>query len=132
MTEVEISLAIEKVDDQDAWRRSAARRLKIPPSRLVSVFLLKKSVDARRAPVVFRLRLAVGLDTPLPPQEPDLHWLKVLPGEVRKVVIVGCGPVGMLVALRSIHLGLQPVVLDRGQAAFARRFLLAPFLWKGS
>ncbi len=131
MTEVEISLAIEKVDDQDAWRRSAARRLKIPPSRIVSVFLLKKSVDARRAPVVFRLRLAVGLDTPLPPQEPDLHRFNVLSGEARKVVIVGCGPAGMFAALRCIQLGLQPVVLERGKDASARRFDLAPILREG-
>ena len=52
--EVDVSLAVDKLDDQEAWRKAAARRLKISPSRIASVSLLKKSIDARKAPVRFR------------------------------------------------------------------------------
>jgi uncharacterized FAD-dependent dehydrogenase len=131
-TEVEITLAIEKVDDQDAWRRAAARKLKMPPVRIASLELLKKSIDARRAPVRFRLRLAVGIDAPQVPREPGKSEFASVSAQAKRVIIVGCGPAGMFAALRFLQLGYQPVILERGKDVSARRFDLAPILRKGT
>ncbi len=129
--EVEIGISIEKIDDQDAWRRAAARVLKIPPARIASVQLLKKSIDARGSPVKFRLRLEVGIEVALPPFDVPVPSYPPLPGRAKDVVIVGCGPAGMFAALRCIQLGLKPVVLERGKDVSARRFDLAPILREG-
>ena len=129
--EVDITLAIVKGEDQDAWRRAAARSLNLPPARVVSVELLKRSIDARKAPVRYRLRLRVGIDTPLPPEKPISPSFSRIPSQAGRVVIVGCGPAGMFAALRCIQLGLCPVILERGKDASARRFDLAPILREG-
>ena len=129
--EVDVSLALDKVDDQEAWRRAAARRLKISPARIASLSLLKKSIDARKAPVRFRLRLLVGIGMPLPPQEPQCPVFPEISSRARRVVIVGCGPAGMFAALRCLQLGLCPVILERGKDASTRRFDLAPILRQG-
>ncbi len=59
---VEVSLAPDDVEDEEAWRKAAARALKVPPKRIAGLRLRKKSIDARRRPVRFRLRLEVGVD----------------------------------------------------------------------
>ena len=71
--EVDITLGVDKGDDQEAWRRRVARRLRIPPVRVASLELLKKSIDARKVPVQYRLRLRVGIDESLPPGTVDLE-----------------------------------------------------------
>ena len=129
--EVDITLAVDKGDDQEAWRRAVARRLNFPPARVASVELLKRSVDARKAPVRFRLRLLVGIDSPLPPENPAPPSFSVLSPQARRVVIVGCGPAGIFAALRCIQLGLCPIILEQGKDVSARRFDLAPVLREG-
>ncbi|MAT46600.1 MAG: FAD-binding protein [Verrucomicrobiaceae bacterium] len=129
--EVDITLGVDKGDDQEAWRRVVARRLRMPPARVASLELLKKSIDARKVPVQYRLRLRVGIDEPLPPGEVESPSFSRLGGDVARVVIVGCGPAGIFAALRCIQLGLRPVILERGKDASARRFDLAPILREG-
>ena len=129
--EVDITLGVDKGDDQEAWRRVVARRLSMPPARVASLELLKKSIDARKVPVQYRLRLRVGIDEPLPPGEVESPSFPRLGGNVARVVIVGCGPAGIFAALRCIQLGLRPVILERGKDASARRFDLAPILREG-
>lgn len=129
--EVDVSLAIDKADDLDAWRRAAARKLKMPPVRIASMALLKKSIDARKAPVKFQLRLAVGIDAPLAAEETEPPRFPSVSSSAKRVVIVGCGPAGMFAALRCLQLGLQPIILERGKDASARRFDLAPILREG-
>lgn len=130
-TEVEIALAIEKVDDREAWKRAVARQLKLPPRRILDLRLLKKSIDARRAPVRFRLRLLVGIDRTLNPLPKPALSVPAVAQEAPRVIIVGCGPAGMFAALRCLELGLKPVVLERGKDASRRRFDLAPILRQG-
>ncbi len=129
--EVDVSLAVDKLDDQEAWRKAAARRLKVSPSRIASVSLLKKSIDARKAPVRFRLRLLVGIGAPVPQEEPRCPVIPEVSSQARRIVIVGCGPAGMFAALRCLQLGLCPVILERGKDVSARRFDLAPILREG-
>lgn len=130
-TEVEIRVSIEKVDDRDAWKRLAARKLKLPPRRIQALRLLKKSIDARRAPVRFRLRLQVGIDQELETLSMPERRVPTVGREAQRVVIVGCGPAGMFAALRCLELGLKPVILERGKDASRRRFDLAPILRQG-
>ncbi|MBJ07076.1 MAG: FAD-binding protein [Verrucomicrobiaceae bacterium] len=129
--EVDVSLALDKVEDQEAWRRAVARKLRVAPARIASVSLLKKSIDARKAPVRFRLRLQVGIGAALPPLEPERPVFPKVSSPSRRVLIVGCGPAGMFAALRCLQLGLCPVIVERGKDVSARRFDLAPLLRQG-
>ena len=129
--EVDITLALEKLEDQGAWRRAVARKIGIKPDRVASVELLKKSVDARKFPVRFQLRLLVGIDEKIPAEELAVPSFPQASESAPRVVVVGCGPAGMFAALRCLQLGLCPIILERGKDASARRFDLAPLLRQG-
>lgn len=129
--EVDITLALEKLEDQGAWRRAVARKIGIKPDRVASVELLKKSVDARKFPVRFKLRLLVGIDEKIPAEELTVPSFPQASESAPRVLVIGCGPAGMFAALRCLQLGLCPIILERGKDASARRFDLAPLLRQG-
>jgi len=88
--------------------------------------LLKRSVDARRRPVVGRVvaRLYESEDearahapAPAPRREVGVGAPSLL--------IVGAGPAGLFAALRALSLGVRPVVVERGRAVRDRRRDLA-------
>lgn len=129
--EVDITLALEKLEDQGAWRRAVARKIGVKPDRVASVELLKKSVDARKFPVRFKLRLLVGIDEKIPAEELIVPSFPQASESAPRVLVIGCGPAGMFAALRCLQLGLCPIILERGKDASARRFDLAPLLRQG-
>ncbi len=84
----------------------------------------KQSIDARKGQVKINLQLEIYIDTPIPQNNclidyPDVSQIN------KKVIIVGAGPAGMFAALRSIELGLKPILLERGKDVRARRRDLA-------
>ena len=129
---VDIILALDKGEDQVAWGRKVARKLRCHPKQIKEMRLLKHSIDARRKDLKVQLRIEVGVEMSLPP-EPEFHVnYKPVSDSARKIVIIGSGPAGMFAALRSIELGCKPIVLERGKDASARRFDLGPIMRKGT
>ena len=129
---VDIVVSVEKRENQQAWLRPVARKLKCHPKQIREMRLVKESIDARKNPVKFQLRVQVGVDEDLPAEEVPCYEAPKVAEDAPVVVIVGCGPAGMFAALRCLELGLKPIVLERGKDASARRFDLAPLLRKGT
>ena len=128
---VELVLSPTEASNELLWGARIARQLKVAPERVQEFRLLKRSLDARKRPVRFRLRLEVGVDQALE-SEPALTWAApVLKKEAEEIVIVGCGPAGMFAALRCLEMGYKPVILERGKDASSRRFDLGPILKEG-
>ncbi len=127
----DIILALEKSEDQDAWRKKLARKLRVHPKQIQEMRLVKHSIDARTRELKVQLRIEVGIGMGLP-AEPEYyaHYPQV-PTHAKRIIIVGCGPAGMFAALKAIELGCKPIVLERGKDASARRFDLAPILREG-
>lgn len=128
---VDIVLALEKSEDEEAWRKKAARKMRVHPRQIREMRLRKHSLDARQKDLKVQLRLEVGVDQALPPEPEYVADYPLVSAEAPNVIIVGCGPAGMFAALRSIELGYKPVLLERGKDASARRFDLAPILREG-
>lgn len=128
---VDIVVDLDRSEDEALWLKKAARKLGAPPKAISAIRLVKRSIDARRAPVRFQLRLEVARGGAFPVEPPLAPRFPRLGASARTVVIVGSGPAGMFGALRAIELGWKPVVLERGKDAMARRFDLAPILREG-
>lgn len=128
---VDIILPLNTSEDKKAWSYAVARKLRIPRERIRSLRLRKHSIDARKREIKVLLRLEVGIDDILPPDEPHIASYPSVKSSAPRVIIVGSGPAGLFAALRCLELRRIPIVLERGKDASARRFDLAPILREG-
>ncbi len=118
---IELDLILGYEDDPRAQRERAAELLEIDdPTRIRSIRIRKRSIDARQATVKVRMKAEVFVDEEAPEEAPPApSYPDVSAGE--PVVIVGAGPGGMFAALRMIELGLRPIIVERGKDVRARR-----------
>ncbi|MGB2186568.1 MAG: NAD(P)/FAD-dependent oxidoreductase [Akkermansiaceae bacterium] len=128
---VDIILSLERSEDQEAWRKKIARKLRVHPRQIQEMRLCKHSIDARRSEIKVQLRVEVGIGMNLPPEPSYQPDYPEVAASAKRIVIVGCGPAGMFAALRAIELGCKPIVIERGKDVSARRFDLAPILRQG-
>lgn len=120
LREVQIRITPEELAQEGAEKRAAAHALGVDSSRIFSMELLRRSIDARRKRPAYLLRYAVSLDEPPQDKAPFEPRFKEAGGG-RPVVIVGCGPAGLFAALKLLELGLKPIVLERGKEVRSRR-----------
>lgn len=87
--------------------------------------ILKKSIDARKSPVKFRLEIEINLDeTPLEPIHKPVYT-NLQPILNQHAIVVGFGPAGMFAALELLKWGIKPIVIERGKNVRERRRDLA-------
>jgi len=116
--QIEIIVPPEKIYEEGFFRYIASRKLGIRPEEISSVVPVRRSVDARKAPV-FHLLVDVYVGEQAPKNKPRYIYNPVEGN--KKVIIVGFGPSGMYAALRLIELGIKPIVLERGKDVQTRR-----------
>lgn len=129
--ETEIVLLPEQIEDEQARRMAVAKALQIPEENVTGVRILRKSIDARKNPVIFRLLVNAFIDEPFQEEQlPSPDYGEV--SDTHRVIIVGSGPAGLFAALRLIEYGIRPIVLERGKDVQARRRDLAAVQKKGT
>ena len=112
----------------------AARELKIPPERISRLTVSRKSIDARKKPVMYVYTVDVELAEEkklvrkLHNRNVSLFQPKqykfpgpMAPKECSRPVIVGTGPAGLFCGLMLARAGYRPVLLERGETARARK-----------
>ena len=119
--ELQLVVLPEEYVNQDILYQKIASALNTP---LPFEFrILKRSIDARKNPVKYQLKIQVFVD------EPMAHRKKsFIPKNVSKapeLLIIGAGPAGLFAALKAIELGLKPIIFERGKDVRARRRDLA-------
>jgi uncharacterized FAD-dependent dehydrogenase len=121
--ETEIVCTPGQQDDQEVLTRLAAAALKLSPTQITGIQVLKRSIDARGRRVVYRMQVRAYIQEVHHPETYTQQYPNVKNG--KPVIIVGAGPAGLFAALQCIEMGLKPIVLERGKAVKDRRRDLA-------
>ena len=109
---------------ENAIKRYLAEEQGIDQRTIISVRVLKKSIDARQRTIFVNLKIRVYINEV--PQDDEYEHTEYQNVEGRpQVVVVGEGPGGLFASLRLIELGLRPVVLERGKDVRERKMDLA-------
>lgn len=114
--ELALELGLDEPNDDAYLRTRVAKLLRISASDVPPLTLRKRSIDARRGSVRFRVLLELG--------GADEHEVGAPhPREVGApdVVIVGGGPGGLFCAYELARCGIGSIVLDRGKPVQPRR-----------
>lgn len=120
-TTVEVKLPPASLHDTAALSRAVSRQARVPEDRIETLTVSRRSIDARGARPVYRLRVELREKDESFTSEAPPHFVLRDVARATPVVIVGCGPAGMFAALELIELGLKPIILERGKDVRARR-----------
>lgn len=102
----------------------AAKLTGVAKNRIARVDIVKRSIDARHAPVMFNLTLGIHIDKiELPEPQFKAEYKNV--ADANSAVVVGAGPAGLFAALALIENGIKPIVLERGKSVEDRKKDLA-------
>lgn len=116
--QVELFIPPEKLYEQGFYRYIVSRKLGISPGEISAIVPIRRSIDARKAPV-FHMSVEVYIGEQPSKDRPKYVYKPV--DDKKKVIIVGFGPSGIYSALRLIELGIKPIILERGKDIQTRR-----------
>ena len=118
--EIQLRVTISEEKLEGILLKKAARSLKIDEQSITGIKVLRKSIDARKNPIIFNYKLSVYLKEKMP-EVPTYSFLYKDVSKAKEIHIIGFGPAGMYAALRCIELGFKPIVLERGKNVQDRR-----------
>ena len=136
----QLKLPIEH--NKEDLEKKVCKLLQIPPAKLYEIDILKRSLDARKMPLMYNYQLGVFADG----EEKIVKKLKnkdITMGKLIKYsfpdlgdealahrpVIIGAGPAGLFCAYMLAKAGFQPILLERGEAVEERQKKVDHF-WK--
>ena len=134
-----LRLGIDESEKQ--LKKKAARALRLQSADIVSLKILKKSLDARKKNDIhwlYTLALELGCDEDkvlqqtknTAPYKKRTYSIPSAKSESRPVV-VGFGPGGMFAALVLAEAGLRPIVIERGGDVDSRHEAIERFWERG-
>ncbi|TVR76466.1 MAG: FAD-binding protein [Chitinophagaceae bacterium] len=122
---IDLRVLPEDAHHEDKIMKLLAQKQQISKNDISAIKIIKRSLDARKKPAVYQLRVEYRLKG----QEPDFYKPAVRiyknSDKSKKAIIVGAGPAGLFAALKLLEHGIQPIVIERGKDVRARRRDLA-------
>lgn len=131
---------------KDKLRKVIASTLRVSPSDISDISIIRRSIDARKKPELYYIFL---VDFNVKNEQAILKKAKankqlsnnLSVSEVKKyvfpyksdcdknILIVGCGPAGLFAGLFLVRAGYKPIILERGEDVDARTKTVDEF-WK--
>ncbi len=118
--EIQIRVTLEEEKKEGILKQKVSRILNIGSDEISTIKILRKSIDARKATIIFNYKVAVYINEQPPESSKYVFTYKDV-SKAKEIHIIGFGPAGMFAALRCIELGYKPIVLERGKKAQDRR-----------
>lgn len=119
----DLNLPIDQEASLDNPIELAKRRFKKEANSITHCHLIKRSIDARKSTIKVNLRYEVFFEGEQIEKAPAFLLKNV--SNAKPVHIIGAGPAGLFAALEAIHLGMKPIIYERGKDVRARRRDLA-------
>lgn len=112
--EIEIKILPEKVDNQSELLKLIIAEFPTFDSNFFSYKIIKKSIDARRKPIYFVLKIAIFSKDLSQLFKPEIF--SVCNKKFSKTChIIGFGPAGIFAALHCLENGIKPIIIERGK-----------------
>ena len=114
MKEFEVPFSAKNTPTEEELKKKASVAMGAPVSKISSVEILKRSLDARSKDILYRYRVRGYLmgETPQPRFVPSFD--KDVTNS-RAVIIAGAGPAGLFAAYILAENGYNPIVIERGE-----------------
>ncbi len=121
--EIEIRVPPSEIGNDSYIEQLINKKLKWKSKATIYYRIIRKSIDARKSPPYFLLRLVVSNKDDIQTDSDKLKitYRPINKATAKKVIIIGAGPAGYFAALECIERGMQPIVLERGKDVRQRR-----------
>ncbi|HPE94433.1 MAG TPA: FAD-dependent monooxygenase, partial [Sphaerochaeta sp.] len=126
--DINLRLSPKEAADISSLKQAAAKKAGIPLRDIASARVIRRSIDARRRPVVVDLVVRLSSEADDAPFE-RVSYQNV--GDSKPVIVVGAGPAGLFASLRLLEMGLKPILLERGADIHQRKKDLASLVRTG-
>lgn len=138
-------LKLRVTHDERDLKDAVCKLLRINQDEIISLKLLRRSLDARKKPDIFyiyTLDVAVKKEDRVlklnrnnkdiaKAEDKVYEFPRVnVPGDLKRPVIIGSGPAGLFAALMLAENGFKPIVYERGEAVEKRMESVKSF-WQG-
>jgi len=118
---IQIQVLPEQLSDETLIHHLALEKSGLDAQSFPYFSIKKRSIDARKKPV--RYNLTIELSAEENSDSTNYFEPKELTGET--IHIIGAGPGGLFAALKSLELGIKPIIFERGKDVRSRRRDLA-------
>lgn len=144
--EYELNVLPEELVDTETLIKAIARKIGVRTERIADFELLKKSIDARKALITYRIKVqlrVLELERPTLEKigeekeieveiEPQIETIEVDKYQdvrnAKPVIVIGAGPAGLFASLKLIQKGFRPIIIERGKPVSERKVDLAQII----
>ena len=122
--EIEIEILPEQINNNQVIEKRISQISGYPKEKINTYKIIKRSIDARKQKVKYRLRIEIYTHESHIKDENDKFNYKYVKNS-KPIIIIGSGPAGLFAALKLLELNIKPIIIERGKQVEDRKYDIA-------